>query len=132
MAATIRPRRRFGAVAACCTLLAAGWGCAPAARNPFAEINPSETRISIFAENRGFNDIRLYALTARGSESLGTVGGNSQRRINLEWRQLDQISFRIEVLAGRRYNTMAVSVQPGDRVQLVIPDDPNQAYIQVR
>lgn len=127
------PTGRRTAFVAAALVLVATWGCGVAgARNPFAEATPAETRISIWVENRGFNDIRLYAATPRGNQSLGSVGGNTQRRIDLEWRQLDQLSFRIEVLAGRTYNTMGVSVQPGDRIQVVIPEDPNQTYIQVR
>jgi len=115
------------------SLVLAGSGCGAAQpKNPFEQANPAETRIMIAVENRGFNDVRLYAVTARGTQSLGSVGGNTHRRIDLTWRQLDQISFRIEVLAGRTYSTMSVSASPGDRVDLIIPDDPNNAYVQVR
>ena len=45
---------------------------------------------------------------------------------------MDQISFRIEILAGRTYNTNGVAVSPGDRVSLIVPDDPANAYVTVR
>ena len=118
-------------VAAVVALVGGACG-ATSSRNPFVQANPAETRVTLFVENRGFNDVRVYAITPRGSESLGGVGGNTQRRIDIAWRQLDQLSFRIEVLAGRTYNTPAVSVSPGDRVHMTIPDDPSNVYIQVR
>lgn len=106
--------------------------CGGIARNPFAPPSAAETQISLFVENQGFNDVRVYALTSRGSRSLGSVGGNTNLRVSLEWRQMDQISFRIEVLAGRTYNTSALAVSPGDRVDLVIPNNPGNAYLRVR
>lgn len=109
-----------------------GAGCTPTARNPFAPANSRETQLLVDVENRGFNDIRLYAVSSRGNQSLGAVNGNTRKRVTLAWRQLDQISFRIEVLAGRTYGTHAVSASPGDVLELIIPEDPNQAYLRVR
>lgn len=132
MATPSRPTVRLLACAALAVLVAGASGCAPPARNPFVAPSAAESQVTVVVENRGFNDIRVYAITARGARSLGSVGGNTQRRVALEWRQIDQISFRIEVLAGRTYNTRGVAVSPGDRVDLVVPNDPNSSYIQVR
>lgn len=112
--------------------LAAAWGCSGTSRNPFAAPGTQDTQILVQAENRGFNDIRLYAVSSRGLESLGSLQGNTIRRLTLDWRQMEQLSFRMEVLAGRTYTTPAISVSPGDRVWLVIPSDPSQAYLQIR
>ena len=118
------------------TLLVAGLlgvaACAGTSRNPFAAPGTEETQILIQAQNQGFNDLRLYAISSHGSQSLGSLQGNTIRRITLEWRQVDQLSFRLEVLAGRSYTTHTVSASPGDRVYLVIPNDPSSAYLQVR
>jgi hypothetical protein len=116
-------------------LLAAVLGpsaCAGTARNPFAAPGTRETQIQIQVENQGFNDLRLYANSSQGTRSLGSVQGNSVRRMNLDWRQAGQLSFRMEVLAGRSYTTHAVSASPGDLVFLVIPRDPSGAYVRVR
>ena len=116
-----------------CSVLGLGAaGCGGTARNPFAPPSAADTQISVFVENQGFNDVRVYALTSRGSKSVGTVGGNTHLRASLEWRQMDQISFRIEVLAGRTYNTHAIAVSPGDRVDLTIPNNPGNAFIRIR
>jgi hypothetical protein len=113
-------------------LVAGSGGCVAKAKNPFQDADPANTRIAIYIENRGFNDVRVYAMTGRGTESLGVVGGNAQQRVTLEWRQMDPISFRIEVLAGRTYNTNGVAASPGDRVTLTIPSDPANSFVQVR
>ncbi|MHB1194893.1 MAG: hypothetical protein ACYC6F_17845 [Longimicrobiales bacterium] len=124
----LRPLRRA-------LLLAAALGaaaCGATARNPFAAEGTAETQILIQVENQGFNDLRLYAISHRGNQSLGSVQGNTIRRVTLEWRQPDQLSFRLEVLAGRSYTTHVVSANPGDQVYLVIPNDPGSAYVRVR
>ncbi len=116
-------------------LLAAALGvtaCSGTGRNPFAAPGTRETQLQVQVENQGFNDLRLYAISRMGNQSLGSVQGNSIRRVSLEWRQADQLSFRMEVLAGRSYTTHAVSANPGDRVYLVIPSDPSAAYVRVR
>ncbi|MDP2959286.1 MAG: hypothetical protein Q8N53_22895 [Longimicrobiales bacterium] len=116
-----------------CLLLGLGAAeCGGIARNPFAPPTAAETQISVYVENQGFNDVRVYALTSRGSRSVGSVGGNTHLRVSMEWRQMDQISFRIEVLAGRTYNTGAIAVSPGDRVDLTIPNNPGNAYLRIR
>ena len=117
-------------------VLAAGLGAtacaAGTARNPFAAPGTAETELFVQVENQGFNDLRLYAISSRGSQSLGSVQGNTMRRLTLEWRQMEQLSFRMEVLAGRSYTTHTVSASPGDRIYLTIPSDPSGAYVRVR
>jgi len=44
---------------------------------------------------------------------------------------MEHLSFRLEVLAGRTYNTPAISVSPGNRVHLVIPSDPSSTYLRI-
>jgi len=128
-ARVLRPFRRALLLAAALGATACAGG---SSRNPFAAAGTAETQIVIQVENQGFNDLRLYAISHRGNQSLGSVEGNTIRRIPLDWRQPDQISFRMEVLAGRSYTTQAVSAAPGDRVYLTIPNDPGSAYVRVR
>jgi hypothetical protein len=107
-----------------------GTACAAAARNPFEGADAAGSQIQVYVENRGFNDLRVYARTSHGQDYIGQVGGNSHLTATLTWRQLDQISFRLEVVAGRTYTTEAVPVQPGQRVELIIPDDPANAILR--
>lgn len=106
--------------------------CATTGPSPFDEQGPTATAVQVRVENRGFNDLRLYALSNHGQVPMGTVNGNSSRTIQVPWRQLDQISFRIDVLAGRSYRTEALAVSAGDKIELVIPDNPANAYLRAR
>jgi len=107
-----------------------GTACASATRNPFEGADAPGSQLHVYVENRGFNDLRVYARTSRGSEYIGQVGGNSHLTVTLPWRQLDQISFRLEVVAGRTYTTEALPVQPGQRVELIVPDNPANAILR--
>jgi hypothetical protein len=111
-------------------LLVAGSGCATAARDPFGGGDSATSQIRVYVENRGFSDVRVYARTSRGQELLGQLGGNAHLNVDLPWRELDQIGFRIEVVAGRTYTTEAVAVSAGQRVELIIPDDPARAIVR--
>ncbi len=111
-------------------LVVAGTACAPAVRNPFEGPDAPGSQIHVYVENRGFSDLRVYARSSHGSDFIGQVGGNSHLTVTLSWRQLDQISFRLEVVAGRTYTTEALPVQPGQRVELIVPDDPANAILR--
>lgn len=108
-------------------------GCAAApGRNPFQEATPGATSLTIIVENQGFNSVRVYAMTPQGTRSLGSVSGNSTHQSTLEWRQTDQIRFRLDVFTGGNYNTAPIQASPGDKVQLVIPTNPGNSYITKR
>lgn len=112
-------------------LLVAGSGCATAVRDPFGGRGDSATsQLRVYVENRGFTDVRVYARTSRGQDLLGQLGGNAHLTVDLPWRDLDQISFRIEVVAGRTFTTASVAVSAGQRVELIIPDDPRRAIVR--
>lgn len=106
--------------------------CASAASNPFDATGPAAAQVEVYVDNRGFNDVRLYAISSRGPQSLGSVTGSSHRSVRVDWRQLDQMSFRIDVLAGQSYRTEAITVAPGDRVDLLIADNPENSILKVR
>lgn len=108
-------------------------GCAGGrTASPFDSSPEGQGVLSLYLENRGFNDVRVYAITPSGSTSMGSVGGNTIRRTTLPWRQLGQISVRIEVLAGRTYMTNTLAASPGDRLELIIPANPADAVLRPR
>ena len=106
--------------------------CASPAASPFDRTPGGQASLSVYLENRGFNDVRVYAIIPSGATSLGVVVGNTIERKSLPWRQSALISFRIEVLAGRTYMTHALSANPGDRLELIIPSDPANAVLRPR
>jgi hypothetical protein len=106
-------------------------GCVPTPpRDPFAGTDAATSKLTVYVENQGFTDLRVYARTSRGQELLGQLGGNAHVTVQLPWRDPDQISFRIEVVAGRTYTTEAIAVSGGQRVELLIPDNPSQAVVR--
>ncbi len=110
--------------------LVVGSGCATVARDPFVEPGSDTSQIRVYVENRGFTDVRVYARSSHGQQLLGQVGGNTHVTVDLAWREVDQISFRIEVVAGRTYTTGSIALSAGQRVELIIPDDPSQALVR--
>lgn len=125
------PRRRMVGLALAATLMGACGG--GPARNPFeASRGGSTTQIRISVENRNFTDVRVYAVTPSGDRPLGVVGGNQTERFRLEWRQLGTLYFRLDFLAGAQYTTQAVSVSPGNQVDVEIPASPTNIIVRVR
>ena len=72
----------------------------------------------------------LPALTNRGPQPLGRIGGSSQRTFTLDWR--DEIRIRIEVLPGDEYETNPVNAAPGDRLELTIERNPRNTFLTRR
>jgi hypothetical protein len=124
-------RRRLVAVALAATLMGACGG--GATRNPFEESRGgSTTQIRISVENRNFTDVRVYAVTPSGDRPLGVVSGNQTQTFRLEWRQLATLYFRLDFLAGSQYTTQAVTVSPGNQVDVEIPASPTNIIVRVR
>jgi outer membrane biogenesis lipoprotein LolB len=124
-------RRRIVVLALAATFLGACGG--GAARNPYEESRGgSTTQIRISVENRDFTDVRVYAVTPSGDRPLGVVGGNQTETFRLEWRQLATLYFRLDFLAGSQYTTQAVTVSPGNQVDVEIPASPTNIIVRVR
>jgi len=102
------------------------------ARNPFEESLRGPSRIVLRVQNQNFSDVRLYAETIRGERVLGVVTGNSTKEFTIAWDRLDEIHFRLELLAGSSYTTNSVNVSPGDRLDLVIEQNPRLSVLRRR
>ena len=102
------------------------------ARNPFEETLRGPSRIVLGVQNQNFSDVRIYSETVRGERVLGVVTGNSTKEFPIAWDRLDEIHFRLELLAGRSYTTNSVNVSPGDRLDLVIEQNPRLSVLRRR
>jgi hypothetical protein len=111
------------------TLTACGGQASP---SPFSRGRGGQTSIQIHVDNQNFSDMTLLAVTIRGRHPLGRVGGSTQRTFSLDWRRLDEIRIRMEVLAGDEYQTNPVNAAPGDRLELTIQRDPRNAFLRRR
>lgn len=132
MRSTCRPHRGITTLATLAWVSLALAGCGGGrASNPFeGEAGASSDQLFIYIDNQGFNDIRVYALTPRGPQSLGLIPGTQHKNVRITWRQLDQLSFRLEVLAGPTYRTNGVTASPGEHLELLIPSDPSNAFVR--
>ena len=100
--------------------------------NPFRPDANRATQIAISVENQGFNDARVYAVSVGGVQLLGQVPGKATRNFTLQWSRLDDLRLRMDFLAGDTYRSNAIDVAPGDRVELLIPNDPRGAFLRRR
>lgn len=74
----------------------------------------------------------MYVQSTRGLQLLGIVGGNATRSFRVPWAQPDDLRLRIEELAGLTYHTNRLPVRPGDRLDLILPANLNNAHIRRR
>jgi len=102
------------------------------AENPFDPRRQASSEIGISIENQSFNDCRIHAISVSGTRLVGQVPGKATRNFTIPWRRLDDLRLRMDFLAGDTYNTNAIDVAPGDRVELVIPVDPRGAFLRRR
>ncbi len=112
------------------TVTACGGGRATA--NPFSRGRGAPTSIQIFVDNQNFSDMTLLAVTIRGRQPLGRIGGSTQRTFTMDWQGLDEIRIRMELLAGDDYETNTINAGPGDRLELTIQRDPRNAFLRRR
>jgi hypothetical protein len=94
--------------------------------------NQAATSIELRVDNQNFNDVRLYLQTVRGRQMVGTVGGNARRTFEVDWRALDDLTVRMEFLAGDDYETNRIDVSPGDRLELTILEIPYNSILRKR
>lgn len=99
--------------------------------NPFAG-GRGATEFQLVVDNQNFNDVRLYVESIRGRQTVGSVSGNSRRTFKVEWPALDELRLRLEFLASRTVETNRVQVAPGDRLELFIPQNANNAVLRRR
>lgn len=121
------PGLRLSVLAIVAGLAACGGRHAP---SPFDPQGATTLRINV--DNQNFDQVRIYAITVRGPQSLGQVGGRSSGSFTMEWRQLDEIRFRLEFLAAEQYETPRINVSPGDRVEVYISENPNNTTVRRR
>ena len=122
-----------GAVAVLMVLVTTLTACGGrASAGPFTRGRGGPTSIQIYVDNQNFSDMSLLAITIRGRQPLGRIGGSSQGTFTLDWSGLDEIRIRMEVLAGQDYETNPVNAAPGDRLELTIQRDPRNAFLRRR
>lgn len=112
--------------------LAMPWitGCSVAtASNPFAARSAGAQEIQIVVESTTFNDVTIWAISQSRRVRLGRVGGMADSRFTMEWDHVEQLSLRIDMLAGQTYTTPAITVSAGERVLLRVRDPVSSSMV---
>ena len=110
------------------TVLAAacGGGSRPAG-NPYSDSREERREIGIEIQNHNFADATVWVLVRDGARKrLGIVTGKSDATFTLDWSFSEPLRLEFDLLAGPRCTTEALSVDPGDTLQLQISTDIQQ------
>jgi hypothetical protein len=103
-------------------LVVSSSGCKAIAPGLFGE-RRGRPAIRIDITNLNFQDATIHALRGGERHRLGTVTGKGSASYTLEWRIPTPLQIEIDLLAGGRCTTRAVTVDPGERIQLQIEVD---------
>jgi hypothetical protein len=76
--------------------------------------------ITVQVENQNFNDVTVFLVWNTDRRRLGVVNGNTRSNFTSQWYG-PTLELEIDVLAGRRYRSERISVNPGDELIAEIP-----------
>jgi hypothetical protein len=102
-------------------------GGALAGGDPFAG-GGAAAEIRIRVRNTNFLDATLTAIGDASQRRLGVVGGNQTSVFSLPWADGGTLRVRIDLLAGPSCTTDAISVSPGEAVDLEIASATGSAF----
>ncbi len=105
---------RVGALA-----LAASLGLSACVPRHRAGLEERMAPVSVEVDNQAFHDAEIYTLIGGARTRLGTVTGEAERRFTFPWTPL-AVAMEVHVIGGSTYDTSTFSVQPGDRLSLVV------------
>ena len=87
--------------------------------NPFEEGGGGSGTIKLIVQNHNYHQATIKAL-GRSQRKIGVVSGNSKRTFDLFWPTVDQLVLEIDLLAGSRFRTNSISLEPGESATLYI------------
>lgn len=85
--------------------------------------------IRVNAVNNNFNEATVRALY-RGERRLGIVPGNGRASFNMPWPAINDLRVRIDLLAGDRFTTNRIAVNPGETVYLTIESPLHRSWLR--
>lgn len=124
----MKPKTTSGLVTAAALLATAACAGAPSrAANPYSNDLAERQEIRVQIQNHNFSDATIYSIEREGHRKrLGIVTGKSDSVFTLPWKTSEPLRFEFELLAGPRCTTEAMSVDPGDTLELQISTDSGQ------
>jgi hypothetical protein len=115
------PRQPFGPLLACVMLLAA---CAKPQKDEELP-SPRDATTMVSVDNRGFLDMTVYVIDGAQRVRLGVANGNSVTELTVPQylvRGVAHLQFLCDPIGGDRAPVSdEITVEPGDRVTLIIP-----------
>jgi hypothetical protein len=87
--------------------------------------------ITVEVENQNFYDATVYLLWQSDRRRLGVAPGNATQSFTSSWRG-PELTVMIEMLAGRRYQSIPIGVSPGDGLVVEIPVAPERFHVYRR
>jgi len=106
-------------------------GCNATRADPMAgRMGAGSAMIQLRVTNLGFNDATLTAITTGNRVRLGVVPGKTNQSFTIPWDALQELRVQISVLAGGNYTTPSVTVNPGERVELLIQENLRSSQIR--
>ncbi len=99
-------------------------GCSATRADPMGgRMGSGSASIQLRVTNLGFNDATLTAITTGNRVRLGVVPGKTNQSFTIPWVALQELRVQISVLAGGNHTTPSVTVNPGERVELLIQEN---------
>jgi len=89
--------------------------------------------VTIVVNNQSFPDVVIYIVPSGDPRRIGMVTGNSSTTLKVPYRQLSTGTLQLlaRPIAGRSYLLPAVTVSPGDEVDVTINNVPSQSIVTV-
>jgi len=93
--------------------------------------DPSFPPITVEVNNQNFYDATVYLLWRSDRHRLGVAAGNGKETFTTNWGG-PEVTVVIEMLAGRRYQSVPIGVSPGDDLVVEIPVAPERFHVYRR
>ena len=89
--------------------------------------------VTIVVNNQSFPDVVIYIVPYGDPRRIGMATGSSSTTIKVPYRQIStgMLQLLARPIAGRSYLLPAVSVSPGDEVDVTINNVPTQSTVTV-
>jgi hypothetical protein len=89
--------------------------------------------VTIVVNNQSFPDVVIYIVPSGDPRRIGMVTGSSSTTLKVPYRQLSTGTLQLlaRPIAGRSYLLPAVTVSPGDEVNVTINNVPSQSIVTV-
>ena len=96
----------------------------PASKNPFAApgTQRGEGSIQVRVDNQNFGDATIHAIRGGERIRLGQVTGKSEQSFTMRWNFSLPLEFEVNIIGGQGCGVRPLSVDPGDRVWVRIPN----------